>query len=562
MSQNLPEDIESEAVEPLVNEKDWDIKAPMAERHASPSGNKAQSILVVDDEPAIRSTLRTILKKAGYLVDTAEDFKSAVELIEQNGYAVVIVDIILPDASGIDVLKHVREFNQENQLITITGDPNIDTAAEAVRAGAYDYITKPIRRDVFLTVVEKAAEKARLLREKKELEELNILYQKHLEKLIEQRTEQLKASELKYRNLFEYANDSIFLLDSPSGKIVDVNQQAMLLTNLKKDRLLRRYLWFMEPHSKTCQLKEFFKSVVKKGDGRLDDVHLKTGKDKMIRADLSAKVIELGTQRQVQVMIRDVTEEKMLEDKQREMELDLIREQKLASIGMMASGIAHNINTPLMGIIGLSQFMMMKAGETEELKSIIEQANRISTIVKNLMFKSRSEQEKDAVFIDISRLLEEELRFLQADLDFKHNVEKDYHFQDGLPHIHAVYSDFSQSLTNIIRNALDAMYQSPEKRLTVQTRLVGDWIAVDIIDSGCGIPKDQIPRLFSPFFTTKPVTGKEKKGEPTGTGLGLSTVYKLLSNYGVRYDIKSQVGKGTRFTVRIPCHKSNEKKSR
>ncbi|KPL07926.1 hypothetical protein AMJ86_02430 [bacterium SM23_57] len=525
------------------------------------SSNKSTDglILVVDDESSVRTTIKAILKKAGYLVNTAEDFRSAVELIEKNDYGVVIADIILPDASGIDVLKYVRGVNEETQLITITGDPNIDTAADAVRAGAYDYITKPIRRDIFLAVIKKAAEKAKLLRDRKELEAQNLLYQKHLEKLVEQRTEQLKASELKYRTLFEYANDSIFLLDCPSGKIVDANQQAVLMTDLKWNKLSGRPFWFLDTTSHPTELKKFCKETINKGHCHLDDVHLKIKGNKVIRADLSAKVVELGDQKQVQVLVRDVTEKKMLEEKQREMEIDLVQEQKLASIGMMASGIAHNLNTPLMGIMGLSQLMIMKLGECEEIKSIIEQANKISTIAKNLMFKSRSEAEKMVVAVDINRLLREELKFLESNLDFKHNVEKDYQLHDPLPPIQAVYSDFSQSLTNIVRNALDAMYNSSTKRLTVRTHLEGDSVLIDIIDTGCGIPKKNISQLFSPFFTTKPIRGDETEGEPTGTGLGLSSAYKLLSPYGVKFDIDSKIGKGTTFTVKIPTAQATAK---
>jgi two-component system sporulation sensor kinase A len=518
-------------------------------------GKEQIQILVVDDEPAVRATLKAILKKSGYSVEVADSFDSAVELAEKNTYAVIITDIILPGSSGIDILKRVRKLNQDTQLITITGDPNLDTATEAVRAGAYDYIAKPIRREVFLAVVERAVQKAALLCEKKKLEEQNLLYQKQLEKLVEQRTEQLKASELKYRTLFESANDSIFLLESHTGKISDINEQAIQLTGRTREDLLGESFWTIDSATKSSRLKKFIHDLVKKGSGDLDDVELNLSGKGKIRADLSGSMVELGEVKQVQVMIRDVTDKKMLEEKHREMEIELVQEQKLASIGMMSSGIAHNINSPLMGIIGLCQFIMMKNGESEELKSIIEQANKISTIVKNLMFKSRSEQEKVPGFIDMNRLLQEELKFLESDLDFKHNVEKEYHYQEPLPEIRGVYSDFSQSITNIIRNAIDAMYDTPRKCLTVRTGLEKDWILVNVEDTGCGIEEENIPQLFNPFFTTKPIRGKEKEGQPTGTGLGLSSAYKLLSPYGVKFDIESKVGKGTKFMVRIPIGK-------
>ena len=315
MSEKLEKDFGVETLSTPDNLRGKIHKTKKNGKLSALNGEKTDAILVVDDESTVRTTLKAILKKDGYVVDTAEDFQSAVSLIEKNNYRVVIADIILPGTSGIDVLKRVREGNKETQLITITGDPNIDTAAQAVRAGAYDYITKPIRRDRFLTIVNKAAEKARLLHERKELAAQNLLYQKHLEKLVEQRTKQLKASELKYRTLFEYANDSIFLLDSPLGKIVDANHQAVILTDLKWDKLIGKTFWFLESAPRGQKLKQFFKNVLAKGVDRLDDTPLLIKKNKQIRADLSAKVVELGDQKQIQVLVRDVTEKKMLEEK-------------------------------------------------------------------------------------------------------------------------------------------------------------------------------------------------------------------------------------------------------
>lgn len=233
--------------------------------------------------------------------------------------------------------------------------------------------------------------------------------------------------------------------------------------------------------------------------------------------------------------------------------------QRISAIGMMASGIAHNINSPVMAILGTSQLLMMKSGESEELKSIMDQAKKISDIVKNLTYKGRSEAEKTPVTLDINRLLREELRFLETDLFFKHNVQKDYQFQEPLPTIQAVYSDFSRSLGNIIRNSLDAMYQSPTKKLTVRTYFDDEWILADIEDTGCGIAKENLGKIFEPFYTTKLMRGNGRQGEPTGIGLGLSSTQELLSPYGVEFDVRSEVGQGTRFTVRIPYGQDRKK---
>jgi signal transduction histidine kinase len=154
--------------------------------------------------------------------------------------------------------------------------------------------------------------------------------------------------------------------------------------------------------------------------------------------------------------------------------------------------------------------------------------------------------------LDLNTLLRDELTFFEANLEFKHKIKKEYHFAENLPAIRGVYSDFSQRLMNMVKNAMDAMHDSKEKKLTVRTDVEDGFIRIVLSDTGCGIPQAHIPKLFSPFFTTKPVSGKQQGDEPTGTGLGLSSAYQLLSPYGAKIAVESEEGGGTTFTVRIP----------
>lgn len=252
-------------------------------------------------------------------------------------------------------------------------------------------------------------------------------------------------------------------------------------------------------------------------------------------------------------LMQDVTEAKLLQKKQRELELRLIQESKLSAVGMLASGIAHNINNPLTSIMGRAQLLLMDHPELEEdLSPIIHQAKQIEAIVHNLTYKTRQEQTRKKQRLDLNHLLKQELEFLKADLDFKHKVEKEYDFDESLPPIWGVYSDFSQSLLNIIRNALDAMYKSERKKLTVRTYHDDENIYIEVGDTGCGIPEEVLPHIFEPFFTTKPLAGEAHGDEPTGTGLGLSTCRQLLGGYQAEISVKSKLGEGTTFTVKIP----------
>ncbi|MFQ6103906.1 MAG: PAS domain S-box protein [Candidatus Glassbacteria bacterium] len=276
-----------------------------------------------------------------------------------------------------------------------------------------------------------------------------------------------------------------------------------------------------------------------------------------------------------------VTEQKRLERERHRLELELMEKHKLSSVGMLAQGIAHNLNTPLGVIMGRSELLrddmnkaMEKAGslikergdedevrmEIENFREqsdhtfeiILKQVENMSSIIKNLMDIGRQRQDSERKKLNINHILEQELRFLEADMFFKHEATKVVELDPGIPYIEGVYSDFSQSFTNIIRNAMDAMHGQPVKELRVRTYHDGDLIYVEIHDTGEGIKKEHIPKIFDPFFTTKDFG--EAVGKPAGVGLGLHSCYQLLSSYGVKFDVKSKPG-DTTFTIKIPIQR-------
>jgi PAS domain S-box-containing protein len=278
-----------------------------------------------------------------------------------------------------------------------------------------------------------------------------------------------------------------------------------------------------------------------------------------------------------------ITEQVKLEDERRRLEMELMERHKLSSIGMLVQGIAHNLNTPLGVILGRSELLKAEIDETlggkvprllesssgsearealdhtvgikksadSCLEVIFKQVEHMSDIIGNMMQKSRQEQDSEPKKISLNQVLEEELTFLNADMYFKHDIEKQVHFDPSLPYIEGVYSDFSQSFTNIIRNAIDAMYTAETKVLTVTTRHDDHYVYVIIHDTGEGIKEDDKSKLFDPFFTTKEFASTD--GGPTGVGLGLHSCYQLLNPYGVKFEIESRPG-DTTFTVMIPIH--------
>ena len=154
------------------------------------------NVLIIDDESSIRITLREFLLREGYEVFTAENVQEAIQELHENDVDVVLSDIIMPRESGINLLKYVREINPDIRVIMMTGEPTVDTAVEAIRLGAHDYLTKPVYRDALIRAVAHAMAFKQLIDEKRRLELQNQEQRENLERLVEERTYKLRQAML------------------------------------------------------------------------------------------------------------------------------------------------------------------------------------------------------------------------------------------------------------------------------------------------------------------------------------------------------------------------------
>jgi PAS domain S-box-containing protein len=169
------------------------------------------TILIVDDERSIRTTLAEFIREEGHDVFTAEDATQALQLLAEHKPTVVITDIILPRMTGVSLLKRINETAPDTQVLMITGEPTAETAAEAVRLGAFDYLSKPIARTDFKSAVTSALRVSELAIERSRLEIENRQYQEHLEEEVEKKTGALRASEEKYRAVVDNASEAVFI---------------------------------------------------------------------------------------------------------------------------------------------------------------------------------------------------------------------------------------------------------------------------------------------------------------------------------------------------------------
>lgn len=238
---------------------------------------------------------------------------------------------------------------------------------------------------------------------------------------------------------------------------------------------------------------------------------------------------------------RDITERKHFQEQ-------LIITDRLASIGEMASGVAHELNNPLTSVIGFSQLLMegdIPPEIKEDLSTIYNEAQRAAGIVKNLLTFGRKHAPVKQM-TQVNRIAEEVLKW-RAYEQRVNNIEVTKQFAGDLPEVMADHFQMQQVFLNIVINAESAMMESHKRgKLTVATERVNGYIRASFIDDGPGIDKEDMGKIFDPFFTTKEV-GK-------GTGLGLSICHGIVAEHGGRIYARSKPGEGATFVVELPLN--------
>lgn len=234
--------------------------------------------------------------------------------------------------------------------------------------------------------------------------------------------------------------------------------------------------------------------------------------------------------------IRDLTEQKEIE----KLEKQLLQADKLATVGQLAFGVAHEINNPLGNISLYTQMLLKKikdVGARNKLDIINDEAGRAAHIVKGLLDFARP-SEPAMLPTDINGEIRKVLSLLKPELKYIKVNE----ILPKLPNINCDPGQVSQVIMNILTNSIQAI--TVNGKITIETRLENNNVEIIITDNGCGIPEENLGRIFDPFFTTK------KPGE--GTGLGLSISYGIIKSHSGSIDVKSQVGKGTTFIIKLP----------
>jgi len=222
-------------------------------------------------------------------------------------------------------------------------------------------------------------------------------------------------------------------------------------------------------------------------------------------------------------------------------------------IGPLTVGMAHNIKSPLTGVMGYSQLLKMKNPDIEGLDVIIEQANIVSGLLSMVGDKGQSEINFAKTPIDLFELIKIELKFLDFNLFFRHQVDTKIIELKAVPSFPGIYHQIAKVFHHLMQNAADAVFETQKKQISIVTDSFDDTVRLIITDTGVGISPKDLVRVFEPGFSTKPLPYDVEDYEtPHGYGLGLYFVKEILNDYNAEIEIESEVGVGTKVTVEFP----------
>lgn len=532
--------------------------------------NGENSILIVNDVQDQLMLMSGVLRKAGYSVIEANDGIEGLDSVKRHQPDLIISDVHMPGMDGVEFCRHLRSHaylhHTPFMLVSALRKDN-ESVLEGFNAGADDYLESPFSPMRLIAKVTRLIEK----------------------KLAEQK---LRESEANFRDLFDKAPVAYHELDI-EGRYTRVNQTELSMLGYTSDEMVGRFAWdFIANKNSRKHILDTLKGIPGKSveqswqrkDGSLLQL-LVNG-----RPLYDGEEIIIGTR----FTLQDITEQKLLEEQLRQA-------QKLESIGQLAAGIAHEINTPTQFVgdnvrflqDGFSDIVMLlneyeslienhKKGLLitdaviekieravykadldylkEEIPKAIEQAmegtSRITKIVQSMKdFAHPGLKEKQS--IDLNRIIESTITVARNEWKYISNLETD--FDADLQSVPCLVSEFNQVILNVIVNAVHAISEVVGKDgnkkglIKIITRQIeNEWAEIRISDTGTGIKEQHRARIFDPFYTTKDV-GK-------GTGQGLAIAHRVIvEKHGGTIGFETELGVGTTFIIRLPMKPKEEK---
>jgi two-component system cell cycle sensor histidine kinase/response regulator CckA len=482
--------------------------------------NRPLHILLIEDSPDDALLIQLELKRGGYSIESRRVQTEAElrEALAQGPWDLVVSDFTLPGFDALGALRVVQQVGLDVPFLVVSGTIGEETAVGVLKAGAHDFVLKD-RLARFLPAVER------------ELREVTIRAQRRAAEAA------LRDSEQTHRRIVETAQEGIWQLDL-EGRTTFANQRmAQMLASTPEQMSGRLVTDFLVEPPLLLQTRGH------PMEGQPMEIELRRvdGGRFWGSVSVSAVIEERRGRIGTLVMVADVTQ-------RRQMQSQLLTSDRLASIGLLAAGVAHEINNPLSAVVGNLSLAAEAARESDPLHSLLrdalEAADRVRQIAQDLKLFARADEE-ERVPVDVHEAIASALRLAQAEVRHRARIDCDLR---PVPRVLATEARLGQVLLNLIVNAAQAIPQSSarEHRIHISARK-GERgsVIIEVSDTGVGMTPEIMSHLFVPFFTTKP--------RGVGTGLGLSICQRIVASLGGKISASSTPGAGSTFRLELPA---------
>jgi len=505
-------------------------------------------ILIVDDEPRMRDSLKSLLSSQDYEISTTDSGQEALDLLSKQDFDVALLDIVMPDMSGHQLMDHINVRNPDTLVIVITGHATLDSAVDALRRGAYDYVRKPFDYDELLKRVQNALNQKRLKYEN------GVINGK------------LALTEERYRYLVQNSPDIIYALDH-KGNFTFVNDSIERLLGFKVEELVEKSYTHIIYEEDLEKAKWFFNER-RTGDRATSGIELRLRKcnnaDKFRHCEFKSLTIELKSTGMYDKPVkekdkiflgthgvaRDISDRKRLE-------AQFHQSQRMEALGTLGGGIAHDFNNLLMGIQGNASLILLDIDSNhphyERLQSI-EQSVQSGTGLTNQLLGFSRGGKYEVKPTNLNRVIRKSSEMFNRT---KKEIKIESEYQKDIWAVEVDLGQIEQVLLNLYVNAWQAMPGGGELYLQSENVILeeayvkphqlysGNYVKISVRDTGVGMDEATQERIFEPFFTTKEM-GR-------GTGLGLASAYGIVKNHGGIINIQSEKNHGTTFNIYLPA---------
>jgi two-component system cell cycle sensor histidine kinase/response regulator CckA len=486
-------------------------------------------ILYMEDNPGLARLLQKILQRRGFVIDIATNGQEGLAMLDAGNYDLLLLDYNMPFLGGIEVIRALTAKNSLPPTIMVTGEGNEMVAVAALKLGASDYVVKDTEMkflDLLPSVIDQVLYRQRMLKDRQQMLEV------------------IRASEERYRLLFDSNPIPSMAYDLQTLKFVAVNEAAIAHYGYTNEEFLALSISdIYTPEEMPALLNILSKLDRGAKQSGVWTHRLKDGS--LIEVEITSHSLMLSDTRAHLILANDITEQKKMEE-------SMLRSQKLESLGVLAGGLAHDFNNLLTAIIGNIALAKLDAPPGESVSRYLEFAeaatSRAQSLTQQLLTFARGGSPVKKV-LSAKYLIVDSAGF--AIRGSKSRCE--FKIAPDLRAIEADEGQLGQVINNLVMNAEQAMPEGGMVTVSAENVTLakdnplllkpGDYVKISVADQGIGIPEDNIKKIFDPYFTTK----------DNGLGLGLATCYSIINNHNGHITVESTPGAGTTFSLYLPA---------